>query len=313
LARILLLFSGILATCVEVRLVVGAQKLAAKRRLHLAIAGFTVAIFAFATFSPVAAGTLHSFCGTPTANTCPDTGSIAPTSQNPPSFGFLFDPAPQSPAGGNFFLEVLLPNNDVLDPSTVSFDITGTHTGNADVLSSLVSTTAWTNSSVHLAAYLNAANATPQPIDNPGGDNPLSSFLTDPTPSTQNLDPGATGYYVYQFAFGNVAFSATTDPTFSTLFNVPAGSVIVAFYEQAFVYCKVKPKKGQSCPPVDVANYYAWTKTPSSQAIIETAGNGTEGNCLPGTVCTPEPITLSLFGAGLAGAAVLRRRRKMRA
>lgn len=276
-----------------------------------AIVGLAASVLALSVSEPAAAGTLHSFCGTPAANTCPDNGTIAPTGQNPPSFGFLYDPAPQAPAGGDFFLEVLLPNNDVLDPSAVSFDINGTNTGNSDVLSSLVSTTAWTDSSVHLAEYLNAASATLQAINNPGGANPLSSFLTDPTPSTQSLDPGATGYYVYQFAFGNVAFSASTDPTFSTLFNIPAGSIIVAFYEETTLSCSIQltgPDK--ICPTNDIITSYDWTKTPSSQALIETGGNGTEGGCIPGTVCTPEPITLSLFGAGLAGAAALRRRKK---
>jgi hypothetical protein len=40
--------------------------------------------------------------------------------------------------------------------------------------------------------------------------------------------------------------------------------------------------------------------------------SGIISRCLPGVLCgVPEPITLSLFGAGLAGAAALRRRRKV--
>ncbi len=39
-------------------------------------------------------------------------------------------------------------------------------------------------------------------------------------------------------------------------------------------------------------------------------GNGTQGGCLPNIPC-PEPLTVSLFGAGLIGAIAMRRRRKV--
>src|SRR5690242_12902615 len=66
------------------------------------------------------ADTLHVFCNTCTEITGTGSNSgnqITQTTTNPPAFGFSVDPGPQT---GNFFVDVLIPNNDTVGPLSIS-------------------------------------------------------------------------------------------------------------------------------------------------------------------------------------------------
>lgn len=242
------------------------------------IVPFAVASAAMLLSAAPASAELHGTCAG-----CSDNGSITPMAIDPLSFGFISSP---DKGTADFLLEVLIPNS-VPGASTETISITGTNTGNASVTGSLFSSTAWTSGK--LSAYLGGLGGL--------NSNPIDAFLTGPNPSTQTFWPTATGYFDYQFDFGSVTFGAATDPTFaSTLpnpFSAPNGTIIVAFTK----VCTTK-KDVTTCD---------WTPTANSAALIETAGD-TQGT---GQGFVPEPITVAIFGAGLAGLGALRRRKSV--
>jgi hypothetical protein len=109
--------------------------------------------------------------------------------------------------------------------------------------------------------------------------NPIGAFL----PSTQALDPGATGFFVYAANFGTTTLQSPSNPNVSPLENItsgilPRGSYIVAFFNEG----------SPSAPN--------WIATANSGAIFETS---------------PVPdgsMTLMLLGGALIGLGSLRRR-----
>lgn len=219
--------------------------------------------------APASADSLHGYCTSPTP-ACIDNGNITPTTANPPTFAFLKDGAGDADVG-NFYLEVLVPNS-ALNGSTLSFMITGTNTAVGSLNSAVYSMTAFgPPGNPMLSDYLGI----------PGNANPLGAFIG----LTQAYAPAATGYYVYQFDFGNVDFGAG-DPSFSSNSGLPIGSVILAYFDTC---------KGKGCTGLG-----DWVSTPNSAALILTTDH----------VTTPEPATISLFGAGLIA---LRYRRRKRA
>jgi hypothetical protein len=244
-------------------------------------AAFGVAALAVLASSPASA-TLHGFCTPISAPNCADNGTITPIDSNPPAFGFRNSPT-DAGSTTTFLLEVLIPNN-VLNANSLSFSIDGTHTGNATAASTLTSLTAWTSG--FLDSYL-GISAQPS--------NPIGGYL----PSTQTFQASATGYFDYQFNFGAVTFSALTDPQFTTTFGLPTGAIILAFYDDGTQSCT------HGRHPICTED---WTATANSGALIEVNDFVPCADCGPQN--TPEPMTLSLFGAGLAGAAAFVRRRK---
>jgi hypothetical protein len=225
-----------------------------------------VASVAFATM-PASAGNIHTLCVSPTP-TCLDNGTITPVTDNTPNFAFEEKGGSDA---GTFYLEVLIPNN-VLNADSLSITVNGVNTGVSSLTPGVFSNTAWTAG--QLDTYLGIA-ASPT--------NPIGAYL----PLTQAYQPSATGYFVYQYNFGAVNFGSN-DPTFSTSFTLPIGTVINGYFQTTSC-------KKDVCTDI-------WLATPNSQSMIIT--DGTPPPRLP------EPATLSLVGAGLIGVRYLRRRRK---
>jgi hypothetical protein len=144
-----------------------------------------------------AQATLHGFCAG--AGQCVDNGTNSPTTNNPPlNFGFTTSPGPNS---GDLVLDILTPDNKTAGPS---FGLTGTLTGTA----TLFSATPFTSGA--LDAYL-GISASPS--------NPIGAYL----PSTQALDPRATGFFVYQVDLGTTTLQGPSNPNVSPLENLSSG------------------------------------------------------------------------------------------
>jgi hypothetical protein len=225
-----------------------------------------VMAFAVAVLVPAAnADTLHGFCSG--AGQCVDNGTNSPTTTNPPAnFGFTGSPG----GSGPFDLVFLVPNNEDPTPAALSFGVTGTFAGTATLFSS----TAW--STGFLAGYL-PFSASPA--------NPIGAYL----PSTQALDPGATGFYVYDLIDeGTVTLTNHSGPTF----NLSSGTLPLASYIVGF---SASPNGNDG---FDIG------ATANSGAIFET---GTPPGTPPPSN-TPEPSTSMLLGFGLLGLAGLRRK-----
>jgi hypothetical protein len=207
---------------------------------------------------------LHGYCAG-TAQ-CMDNGTNSPTTTNAPAnFGFTVSPGP---ASGDLLIDLLAPNNEAADPS---YALTGSLSGTAN----LVSATAWTSGNLDAYLGISAAPA-----------NPIGAYL----PSTQALDPGATGFFVYQVDLGAHTLQGPSNPNVFPLENisqgVPLASYLVGFLNEG------------------TANAPSWVATANSGAILEDAPPGTT-RITP----TPEPGSLALMASGLVGLAGMVRRR----
>lgn len=218
------------------------------------------------------AGALHAFCYGTTPS-CSDNGTVTPTTDTSPNFGFWIS---HGPISGVFAIAVLVPNNYTTGPS--SYAINWTIGGNSSTAQSAVATEgsgAWTSGT--LQNYF-AISASPS--------NPLSAWLG----STQSVDPGATGYNVFLADLGFATLEPNSNHMSGPLLNtgpLQLGSVVVGFL-------------GVSNPSMDSYDIYA---TAPSGALFEGSP----------PVATPEPGALVIFAAGLAGLGWALARRRQRA
>jgi PEP-CTERM motif-containing protein len=183
------------------------------RTVRSALLGVFAGAVSLAMLAVPASATLHGWCGSGATSTCSDNGTNTPTGTANP-FAFTSSPA----SSGDFKIDVLVPNNEA---SAAMFSITGGTTSPA--IASLFSPTAWTSG--FLDAYL-GISASPN--------NPIGAFL----PSTLLLDPGATGFRVYQADLGVNSLNGPSGPgtpslTISGLApGIPIGSYIVGFLSE---------------------------------------------------------------------------------
>jgi hypothetical protein len=186
---------------------------------------------------------------------------------NPPlQFGFTTSPGPTT---GDLIVDVLVPNNEAPTPGALTFALTGTLTGTAK----LFGTSAWTTGQLDTFLGAPIMGATPA--------NPIGAYL----PSTVALDPGATGFFVYQVDLGTTTLQKPSNPNMSPLESInpglPLASYIVGFFNE-----------GTASAP-------SFQATANSGAIFETVSPPSSA---------PEPASLGLLGLGLAGLGLARRR-----
>jgi hypothetical protein len=210
------------------------------------------------------AATVHGYCVAPAA-ACSDNGTVTPTGDNPPYFAFSFSGNAGKDGSGNLWLVGLVPDNQ-----NAGFNLTlnGTNTTNSTATAVLGNPGVW--SSGFLGSFLSTPNF---------GSNahPISAWL----PSTQAVDPGAQGYYVYTFDFGAFNYANTADPQFSVSSgSVPIGTLFLA--------------------GLGDTNNNITVDTPNSATLLETANPQNP---------VPEPGTLAMLGTAVLGIAGLLRRK----
>ncbi len=233
---------------------------------------------------------LHGFCWGATP-VCSDNGTNTPTSTNPPNFGFWISPGPQT---GNYLIDILIPNNEDASPSSLSFGITGdagTLNGDSAIstTASLFSATPWTTGDLAgpSGEYL-LFSASPT--------NAIGAFL----PSTQALDAGATGFFVYQASLGSLQLAnaaGSAGPEMNLSQGLPTGSYIVGFLQESNTSTTCSTRHGVT--RCTTSTTHTNVATANSGALFET---GTP---------VPEPASIALFGTGLLTlAGFIRKRRK---
>jgi PEP-CTERM motif-containing protein len=247
------------------------------------IAAAGLAALAFAVPVSASATPLHGYC---VGVACPDNGTNSPTALNPPVFAFSTS---GQDATGDYRIGILVPSDD---PAPASFTILD-HNNNAITFTALPlsTTTAWTTG--ELGAYMTSVGAT---NISGGSGHPLGAYL----PATQALDPSATGFWVYVADLGTQTVESQAD-VFTGLElelsgQMPLGGYLLGFLGEQVQHCH----RGVCTTTTD------WSMNANSGAILETNPNCPDCH----TENVPEPLTLSLFGAGLAGGFALRRRRK---
>ena len=221
-----------------------------------------------ALLSSPAFATVHGWCGGGATSLCPDNGTNSPWGDNPPNpFGFTSSPPNET---GILSIAVLVPDNE--NAGLGPFAITGAASASA----TLFSATPWTSG--QLDAYLGISASPTQPI---------GAYL----PSTQALDPGAMGFFVYEASVGTQTLAGPSGPP-NQLFDItgpPLASYLVGFMD-------LGPDGIEA------------TANSGAIFLIHGCAIGTPG-CNSGPPLIPEPSALALVGAALGIFGFLWRRR----
>jgi hypothetical protein len=157
---------------------------------------------------------LHGVCNGTGVGTCSDNGTNTPLG-NSTAFGFTSSPPNQT---GNLTIDVLIPNNDSIPAGLGVTVLQGGGTGGSLVEFINPTLGAVWNANDLAINFLGEAGASPN--------NPIGAYL----PSTQGIDPGATGFFVLRLDIGTVALDGTAWPSsdqFSIAGNLPLGAYIV--------------------------------------------------------------------------------------
>lgn len=231
---------------------------------------------------------LHGFCNGSGAGTCIDNGTNTPLG-NSTTFGFSISPGPQT---GDVTIVFLVPNN-YADPATLG-TLTGIQGGATNTLPisttiTRFSTTAWTSGdlSTYLAS-LYPNNASPS--------NPIGAYL----PTTQFLDPSATGFFVYTADIGTTKLWDNAHETNGPILNVPSAFLTDTLGGYIVGFCQGSTPGGDCT--VGGPNSLEAVATANSGALLDNQNHS-----------VPEPASLAIFGAALAGLGVIRRRRRREA
>lgn len=173
------------------------------------------------------ADSLAGFCTAPTpACTANVDGTLVPSASPTFGFSYLGTTTKLKSRNGTDELAFLLPSNEDLDPTAISFDVHSTDAGTNDATTVTDSTTLFSTKTWHygyLGAYLGNDGLPSQLI---------SAYLNS---EVKTLDPGITGYYVYVVDLGSTKITGT-GPTFSLddftgLTGLPKGTYIVDFLQ----------------------------------------------------------------------------------
>jgi hypothetical protein len=172
-----------------------------------------VAGLVFLCGSLVSATNLHVQCVSPT--TCAGNGIDITLSNNPATFEVGVNGNLGGSATGDFYLIALVPNNEA---GGFAESISATNTANSPV--NPVDAGAFGGNQKLNDVLDNAANG----FSNLGNGHPLSAYLS----ATQlpGVDPAATGYEVFTYAFGLVTLPAGI-PVFTTGVS-PIGTVFTS-------------------------------------------------------------------------------------
>jgi hypothetical protein len=206
---------------------------------------------------------LHGACNGTGSGTCSDNGTNTPLG-NSTTFGFTISPGPQT---GDLLIDILVPNNYVVSTSFAIEFANSTLAGTATEFAGQ-----WTSGT--LATFL-GISASP--------DNPIGAYL----PTAQALDPGATGFFVFQADIGAQTLlkpsgASTAAGTFNMISGLGGlnGSYIIGF-------C------GTGC-------------TGNTNPYVATANSGA-------LIVTPEPSSQVMLFSGLMAMALLVSRRSLTA
>ncbi len=107
-------------------------------------------------------------------------------------------------------------------------------------------------------------------------------------PSTQALDPGATGFFVYQVDLGTTTLQGPSNPNVSPLESIISGVLPQASYIVGFF------NEGTAVAP-------DFQATANSGAIFETGSPGSTRGGGGGGGTVPEPSTWAMLLIGFAG------------